>query len=125
MSKCFENKFFLDANELPIHWYNIQADLPHPLPPPVDKDGQPIGPDTLAPVFPMNLIEQEMSMQRWIDIPEPVLEALALWRPSPLCRAINFEKALNTPAKIYYKNEGVSPAGSHKPNSAIAQAYSN
>ena len=110
---------------MPKKWYNIAADLKHPMPPPLGKDGNPIKPEDLAPVFPMNLVEQEMSTKRWIDIPEPVLEKLCLWRPSPLCRAIGFEKALGTPAKIYYKNEGVSPAGSHKPNTAIAQAYYN
>lgn len=123
MSRQF--KVVLNDDEMPRQWYNIQADLPHPLPPPVDKEGKPIGPEALAPVFPMNLIEQEVSTQRWIDIPEAVIEKLLLYRPSPLCRAYAFEKALKTPAKIYYKNEGVSPAGSHKPNTAIAQAYYN
>ncbi|MGD9873987.1 MAG: TrpB-like pyridoxal phosphate-dependent enzyme [Kiritimatiellia bacterium] len=118
-------KVFLNEDEIPRQWYNIQADLPHPLPPPLGPDGKPVTPDALAPVFPMNLIEQEMSTQRWIDIPEPVLEKLLLWRPSPLCRARALEKALDTPARIYYKNEGVSPAGSHKPNTAVAQAYYN
>ncbi len=118
-------KVVLQESEMPRQWYNIAADLPHPMPPPVDKDGKPIGPDALAPVFPMNLIEQEVSTQRWIDIPEPVLAILKLWRPSPLYRAKRLEQALKTPAKIYYKNEGVSPAGSHKPNTAIAQAYYN
>ncbi len=118
-------KTVLTEEEMPKQWYNIQADLPHPVPPPVDRDGNPIGPDTLAPVFPMNLIEQEVSTERWIDIPEPVLDVLRMWRPSPLYRALRLEKALGTPAKIYYKNEGVSPPGSHKPNTAIAQAYYN
>ncbi len=118
-------KIILTEDDMPRQWYNIQADLKHPLPPPVDKEGKPIGPDALAPVFPMNLIEQEMSTQRWIDIPEEILEVLSLWRPSPLYRARRLEKALGTPAKIYYKNEGVSPPGSHKPNTAIAQAYYN
>jgi tryptophan synthase beta chain len=118
-------KVFLSEDEMPRQWYNLNADFSKPMPPPVDPQGNPIGPDQLAPVFPMNLIEQEVSTERWIDIPEPVLEKLFLWRPSPLCRARNLEKALNTPAKIYYKNEGVSPAGSHKPNTAIAQAYYN
>ncbi|HPA77794.1 MAG TPA: TrpB-like pyridoxal phosphate-dependent enzyme [Kiritimatiellia bacterium] len=118
-------KVFLNEDEIPRQWYNIQADLPHPLPPPLGPDGKPVTPDKLAPVFPMNLIEQEMSTERWIDIPEPVLEKLLLWRPSPLCRARALEKALGTPARIYYKNEGVSPAGSHKPNTAVAQAYYN
>jgi tryptophan synthase beta chain len=118
-------KVTLSDEEIPRSWYNIQADLPTPLPPPVDMEGNPIGPDALAPVFPMNLIEQEMSTERWIDIPEPVLDILALWRPSPLYRARRLEQALGTPAKIYYKNEGVSPPGSHKPNTAVAQAYYN
>ncbi len=118
-------KVFLDESEMPRQWYNIQADLPTPLPPPVDKQGNPIGPDALAPVFPMNLIEQEVSTERWIDIPEPVMDALRLWRPSPLCRARQLEKKLDTPAIILYKNEGVSPPGSHKPNTAVAQAYYN
>ena len=118
-------KVFLDEKEMPRQWYNLQADLPHPLPPPLGPDGKPVTPEMLAPVFPMSLIEQEMSRERWIDIPEPILEKLALWRPTPLCRARNLERALQTPARIYYKNEGVSPAGSHKPNTAIAQVYYN
>lgn len=118
-------KIFLQEDEMPRQWYNIQADLPTPLPPPVGADGQPIGPDDLAQVFPMNLIEQEMSTERWIDIPDEVLGILKLWRPSPLYRAYRLEQALGTPAKIYYKNEGVSPAGSHKPNTAVAQAWYN
>jgi tryptophan synthase beta chain len=118
-------KITLTEDEMPRQWYNLQADLPKPMPPPVDKDGNPIGPDALAPVFPMNLIEQEVSRERWITIPEPVLEILKIWRPTPLYRARRLEAALGTPAKIYYKNEGVSPAGSHKPNTAIAQAYYN
>jgi tryptophan synthase beta chain len=118
-------KVFLTEDEMPRQWYNLNADFTKPVPPPVGKDGNPIGPDALSAVFPMNLIEQEVSTERWIDIPEPVLEKLFLWRPSPLYRARNLEKALNTPAKIYYKNEGVSPAGSHKPNTAVAQVYYN
>ena len=118
-------KITLNESEMPTQWYNIAADLPHPMPPPVDMDGNPIGPDALAPVFPMNLIEQEVSTQRWIDIPEEILGVLKLWRPTPLYRATRLEKALNTPAKIYYKNEGVSPPGSHKPNTAVVQAYYN
>ncbi len=119
-------KFILDDKSIPKKWYNIQADLPNPLHPPLNPaTGKPVGPEDLAPIFPMNLIEQEVSTKRWIDIPEEVLEKLLLWRPSPLYRAVNFEKALGTPAKIYFKNEGVSPAGSHKPNSAIPQAYYN
>lgn len=118
-------KVTLADREMPKKWYNIQADLPHPLPPPVDKSGKPIGPDALAPVFPMNLIEQEVSTKRWIAIPEEIMAIYKLWRPTPLYRATRLEKALKTPAKIYYKNEGVSPAGSHKPNTAVAQAYYN
>ena len=117
-------KILLTEDEMPRQWYNIQADLPM-MPPPLGADGKPVGPDDLARVFPMNLIEQEMSTERWIDIPEEVLGILKLWRPSPLCRARRLEAALGTPAKIYYKNEGVSPAGSHKPNTAIAQAWYN
>jgi tryptophan synthase beta chain len=118
-------KILLTEDEMPRQWYNIQADLPSPLPPPVGPDGKPIGPDALAKVFPMNLIEQEMSTERWIDIPDEVQSILKLWRPSPLYRARRLEAALQTPAKIYYKNEGVSPAGSHKPNTAVAQAWYN
>lgn len=118
-------KVVMSEKDLPRQWYNIQADLPHPLPPPLGKDGRPVRPEDLAPVFPMNLIEQEVSTQRWIPIPEPVLDAYALWRPTPLHRARRLEAALGTPARIYYKNEGTSPAGSHKPNTAIAQAYYN
>jgi len=118
-------KVLLNEDEMPRQWYNIAADLPHPLPPPVTPDGKPITPDMLAPVFPMNLIEQEASSQRWIDIPDEVLQILWQWRPSPLCRALRLEKALKTPAKIYFKNEGVSAAGSHKPNTAVPQAYYN
>ncbi|HVN22511.1 MAG TPA: TrpB-like pyridoxal phosphate-dependent enzyme [Syntrophorhabdales bacterium] len=121
-----ETKILLPESEIPTKWYNIQADLPNPLPPPLHPaTGQPVGPDDLAPVFPMNIIEQEVSTQRWIDIPEPVLEKLLIWRPTPLYRAHRLERFLGTPARIYYKHEGVSPAGSHKPNTAIPQAYYN
>jgi tryptophan synthase beta chain len=118
-------KILLNEDEMPRRWYNIQADLPSPLPPPVGPDGTPIGPDALSRVFPMNLIEQEVSTERWIDIPEEVLSILKIWRPSPLYRARRLEAALQTPAKIFYKNEGVSPAGSHKPNTAVPQAWYN
>ncbi len=118
-------KVLLNEDEIPRQWYNLAADLPSPLLPPLGPDGNPVSPDMLAPVFPMNLIEQEVSQERWIDIPEEVLEILYRWRPSPLHRARYLEKALGTPAKIYYKNEGVSPAGSHKPNTAVAQAWYN
>ena len=119
-------KYVLTEQEMPRQWYNIMADMPTPMEPPLHPGtGQPCGPEDLAPIFPMNLIEQEVSTQRWIDIPEEVLDKYAIWRPSPLYRAYNLEKALDTPARIYFKNEGVSPAGSHKPNTAIAQAYYN
>jgi tryptophan synthase beta chain len=118
-------KILLNEDEIPRQWYNLAADLPTPPQPPLGPDGKPIGPEALAPVFPMNLIEQEVSQQRWIDIPEEILAMLYRWRPSPLRRAIFLEKALKTPARIYYKDESVSPAGSHKPNTAIAQAWYN
>lgn len=121
-----KKKIVLPDEEIPRQWYNIQADLPNPIPPPLNPaTGQPITPDMLAPVFPMNLIEQEVSSERWIGIPDEVLEKLLIWRPTPLHRAYGLEKMLNTPARIYFKNEGVSPAGSHKPNTAVAQAYYN
>lgn len=118
-------KFTLEEHEMPRQWYNLAADLPTPMLPPLGPDGKPISPDMLKPVFPDNIIEQEVSTQRWIDIPEEVLELLALYRPSPLYRAKRLEKALKTPARIYFKHEGVSPAGSHKPNTAIPQAWYN
>jgi len=118
-------KVFLDEKDMPRQWYNLAADLPHPPLPPLGPDGKPVSPDMLAPVFPMNIIEQEVSTERWIDIPEEVLQMLMMWRPSPLYRARRLEQALGTPARIYYKNEGVSPAGSHKPNTAIPQAWYN
>src|SRR6056297_1622264 len=118
-------KIFLSEDEIPRQWYNLAADLPGTINPPLGQDGKPISPDMLAAVFPMNLIEQEMSQERWIDIPEGILDLLYRWRPSPLHRAIHLEKALGTPAKIYYKDESVSPPGSHKPNTAVAQAYYN
>ncbi|MBN2440045.1 MAG: TrpB-like pyridoxal phosphate-dependent enzyme [Spirochaetales bacterium] len=118
-------KVFLNEDEFPKQWYNLAADLPSPMLPPLGPDGNPITPDMLAPVFPMNLIEQELSQERWIDIPEEIKALLYRWRPTPLHRAIHLEKALGTPAKIYYKNESVSPPGSHKPNTAVAQAWYN
>lgn len=118
-------KVTLTEDELPRQWYNLAADFKHPMPPPVDGEGNPIGPEALAPVFPMNLIEQEVSTERWTDIPEEILGIYKTWRPTPLYRARRLEQALGTPAKIYYKNEGVSPAGSHKPNTAVAQAWYN
>lgn len=118
-------KVFLREDEMPRQWYNLAADLPTPLQPPLGPDGTPITAEMLAPVFPMNLIEQEMSQERWIDIPDEVRALLYRWRPTPLHRAVHLEKALGTSAKIYFKNESVSPAGSHKPNTAVAQAWYN
>ena len=119
-------KFLLLEKDIPERWYNIQADMPNPTLPPLHPGTkQPIGPEALAPLFPKELIKQEVSQERWIEIPEQVREVYKMWRPSPLFRATNFEKLLGTPAKIYYKYEGVSPAGSHKPNTAVPQAYYN
>src|SRR3990170_7004866 len=121
-----QTKFILPEDRIPRAWYNITADLPVPLAPPLHPvTKQPVGPDDLLPLFPMALIGQEMSAEREIEIPGPVREAYALYRPSPLYRAHRLEKALGTPAHIYYKYEGVSPAGSHKPNTAIPQAFFN
>ena len=119
-------KFSLNETDIPKNWYNIMADLPSP-PPPVLHPGtkQPIGPEDLAPLFPMAVIQQEVSVEREVEIPEPVRDVYRQWRPSPLYRARRLEQALATPARIYYKYEGLSPAGSHKPNTAIAQAYYN
>lgn len=119
-------KIFLPEKELPTHWYNILPDLPKPLPPVLHPGtGQPITPDDLAPLFPMDLILQEVSQERYLEIPEEVRAVYRIWRPTPLVRARRWEKALETPARIYYKWEGVSPAGSHKPNTAVAQVYYN
>ena len=119
-------KYVLDEKDIPQQWYNIQADLPEPLPPALHPGtGKPLTPDDLAPLFPMELIKQEVSTERWIEIPEEVLDIYRLWRPTPLFRAHRLEKALDTPARIFYKYEGVSPPGSHKPNTAVAQAYYN
>jgi len=120
-----QTKFMLDESEIPSHWYNVVADMPNRPAPPLGPDGKPIGPEALAAIFPPSLIEQEMSAERWIPIPEKVREIYRLWRPSPLYRAHRLEAALGTPAKIYYKYEGVSPAGSHKVNTSVAQAYYN
>jgi tryptophan synthase beta chain len=121
-----QTKFVLDESRIPRSWYNIAADLPVPPSPPLHPGThQPIGPDDLAPLFPMALIGQEVSAEREIEIPEPVRDAYRLYRPSPLYRAHRLERALDTPAHIYYKYEGVSPAGSHKPNTAIPQAFYN
>jgi tryptophan synthase beta chain len=121
-----QHRYILPESELPTHYYNISADLPVPLPPPLHPaTREPIGPEALAPLFPMELIKQEVSAERYVEIPEAVREVYRLYRPSPLFRALGLEKALDTPAHIYYKYEGVSPSGSHKPNTAIAQAYYN
>jgi len=118
-------KIFLDEADIPRHWYNVVADLPNPPAPPLGPDGKPISLDALAAIFPGAIIEQEVSRERWIPIPEPVRDIYRLWRPTPLYRALRLEEMLGTPARIYYKYEGVSPAGSHKPNTAVAQAYFN
>jgi tryptophan synthase beta chain len=119
-------KYVLQESELPQQWYNVIADLPAPPPPPLHPGTrEPVGPDALAPLFPMALIQQEVSPERYIAIPEPVRDVYRLWRPTPLFRARRLEKDLGTPARIYYKYEGVSPAGSHKPNTAVPQAYYN
>jgi len=120
------NKIVLSERDVPQKWYNIQPDLPEPLPPVIHPGtGKPIGPEDLAPIFPMELIKQEVSQERWIPIPDDVLSIYKMWRPTPLHRAYRLEKALGTPARIYYKNESISPPGSHKPNTAVAQAYFN
>ncbi len=120
------HKYLLSEDEMPTTWYNLIPDLPEPPPPPLHPaTHEPIGPEALAPLFPMGLIEQEVSAERYIDIPGEVLDIYRLWRPTPLYRARRLEKALNTPARIYYKYEGVSPAGSHKPNTAVPQVYYN
>ncbi len=118
-------KIPLDESDIPRQWYNLAADLPTQPLPPLGPDGKPIGPEMLAAVFPMNLIEQEVSTERWIDIPEEILNILYRWRPAPLRRAVYLEKYLDTPARIYFKDESVSPPGSHKPNTAVAQAWYN
>ena len=120
-----QTKVILEESDIPTHWYNVVADMPNPPAPPLGADGKPIGPDALAAIFPMEIIGQEVSGERWIPIPEPVREIYRMWRPSPLYRARRLEQQLGTPARIYYKNEGVSPAGSHKPNTAVAQAWYN
>jgi tryptophan synthase beta chain len=110
---------------MPTHWYNVIADMPNPPSPPLGPDGNPVTPEQMGAIFPGAILEQEMSGERWIEIPEEVREIYGLWRPAPLCRATRLEKMLGTPAKIFYKYEGVSPAGSHKPNTAVPQAYYN
>lgn len=126
MPDTTQTKYLLNEDEMPRSWYNIVADMPHPPTPvlhPATK--QPVTPADLAPLFPMALIEQEVSSERYIEIPEPIRQVYAQWRPAPLYRARRLEKALDTPARIYYKYEGVSPVGSHKPNTAVAQAFYN
>ena len=119
-------KYLLSEDHIPSHWVNVLPSLKEPLAPPLHPaTKKPIAPEDLAPIFPMSLIEQEMSMKPEIDIPGEVIDILRLWRPTPLFRARRLEKALDTPAHIYYKYEGASPAGSHKPNTAVAQAYYN
>lgn len=126
MNAPTKTKVVLDESEIPTHWYNIVADFPTPPPPPLHPaTNQPVGPDDLAAIFPMGLIAQEASGERWIEIPKAVRDIYRLWRPSPMFRAVRLEEALGTSARIYYKYEGASPVGSHKTNSAVAQAYYN
>ena len=121
-----QTKFTLTEDRIPTHWVNLLPDLPgDPLPPLNPGTMQPAGPDDLTPIFPMEIIGQEVSGESEVEIPEPVRDVYRLWRPTPLFRAHRLERELDTPARIYYKYEGVSPAGSHKPNSAVAQAYAN
>ena len=121
-----QTKFLLDESALPRHWYNVRADMPNPLQPVLHPGtGQPVGPDDLAPLFPMELILQEVSDEPEIAIPDEVLDIYRLWRPTPLYRAHRLEQAVGTRSRIFYKYEGVSPAGSHKPNTAVAQAFYN
>ncbi|MCU0785388.1 MAG: pyridoxal-phosphate dependent enzyme, partial [Verrucomicrobia bacterium] len=121
-----QTRFDLTQADIPAAWYNVLTDLPEPLPPPLHPGTkQPVTPEMMTAIFPENLVMQEMTQERWVEIPAPVREIYALWRPTPLLRAVRLEKALRTPAHIYYKYEGGSPAGSHKPNTAVAQAYYN
>jgi pyridoxal-phosphate dependent TrpB-like enzyme len=120
-----QTRIMLDESEIPTHWYNVVADMPNPPLPPLGPDGNPVTPDQMLAIFPGNLLEQEMSAERWIAIPEEVREIFKLWRPTPLMRAHRLEKMLGTPAKIFYKYEGVSPSGSHKTNTSVPQAYYN
>jgi len=120
-----QTRITLDENEIPTHWYNVVADMPNPPLPPLGPDGNPVSPDQMLAIFPGNLLEQEMSAERWIAIPEEVREIYSLWRPTPLVRAHRLEKALGTPCKIFFKYEGVSPSGSHKTNTSVPQAYYN
>ncbi|HTR61527.1 MAG TPA: pyridoxal-phosphate dependent enzyme, partial [Candidatus Binataceae bacterium] len=118
-------KILLDESEIPAHWYNVVADMANPPAPPLGPDGKPINPAALSAIFPDPIIAHEIASERWIPIPEPVREIYRQWRPTPMFRAHRLEAAIGTPARIYYKYEGVSPAGSHKPNTAVAQAYLN
>jgi len=121
-----QRRYLLAEDRIPRHWYNVAADLPSLPPPPLHPGtGEPVGPDDLAPLFPMALILQEVSGERWIEIPDPVREVYSMWRPTPLYRALGLEEALGTPCRIFYKYEGVSPAGSHKPNTSVPQAHYN
>jgi len=120
-----DTKIVLHESDIPREWYNVAADMPNPPTPPIGLDGKPLGPDALGAIFPPALLEQEMCGDRWVPIPEPVREIYRLWRPAPLFRARRLEARIGTPARIYYKYEGVSPAGSHKPNTAVPQAYYN
>ncbi|MCK9595025.1 MAG: TrpB-like pyridoxal phosphate-dependent enzyme [Candidatus Omnitrophica bacterium] len=121
-----KTKFLLSEKDIPQQWYNVAADLPFPLPPPIHPGTKkPLNPSDLAPIFPMSLIRQEMSRDKWIDIPDEVRQVYGIWRPTPLKRAVRLEKALKTKCRIYFKDESVSPAGSHKPNTAVPQAYYN
>ncbi|HEY0574316.1 MAG TPA: TrpB-like pyridoxal-phosphate dependent enzyme, partial [Pseudonocardia sp.] len=120
------SRWTLSPDQIPTAWFNVAPHLPTPLQPPLHPaTREPIGPDDLAPLFPMALIGQEVSAEPWIDVPGEVLDILRLWRPTPLVRAVRLERALGTPARIYFKDESVSPAGSHKPNTAVPQAFYN
>ncbi len=126
MPDKIHTKYLLSEDQMPRAWYNIVSDMPNPPVPPLHPGTQkPVTPDDLAPLFPMALIQQEVSTERYIEIPDPVRQIYAQWRPSPLYRARRLEKALDTPARIYYKYEGVSPVGSHKPNTSVPQAFYN
>jgi tryptophan synthase beta chain len=120
-----QTRVTLEQNEIPTHWYNVVADMPNPPLPPLAPDGNPVTPEQMLAIFPGNLLEQEMSAERWIPIPEEVREVYSLWRPTPLMRAVRLEKVLGTPCKIFFKYEGVSPSGSHKTNTSVPQAYYN
>ncbi|MFZ5829377.1 MAG: pyridoxal-phosphate dependent enzyme, partial [Planctomycetota bacterium] len=121
-----QKRVLLSEKELPRAWYNLQADFPQPMPPPLHPGTlQPLSPAELEPIFARALIEQEVSQERWIEIPEEIRRVYSIWRPTPLVRATELEKALKTPARIYFKDESGSPPGSHKPNTAVPQAYYN